>query len=432
LSPAKVDVHFMVLAAMTMAASQFAVQLPSIGGRITVADTLVFLALLLYGREAAVVLAALEGLSSSLRISKKPGTVLFNSAVMSASIFMTAGALQLVFGPSLANYLRPFKGSLVAALCLMALVHYFVNSWLVSIDRSLKTGSSLTTTWREHYLWTSVTYFAGAAAAALIARLMMQFGFFPVILTTPVMAIVYFTYQTYMTSVQAAAAQAKQAEQYVEEQKRQILELEMTRKELHESREHFRNASLHDRLTGLPNRALFMDRLTMAVDRAKRTPDYLFAVLFVDLDRFKIVNDSQGHLAGDQLLIKVGERLKACLRPTDTVARLGGDEFALLLDDIAGFSSALTTAQRLLAEVSQPVVLESSEAFTTASIGIAFKSNDCEAETILRDADAAMYQAKQNGKARYEVFDNAMHSLTPYQAGQPRIMEDSANLTLAN
>jgi len=168
------------------------------------------------------------------------------------------------------------------------------------------------------------------------------------------------------------------------------------------------------------------------IDRAKRTPDYLFAVLFVDLDRFKIVNDSQGHLAGDQLLIEIGDRLKACLRPTDTVARLGGDEFALLLDDIAGFSSALATAQRLLGEISQPVVLESAKAFTTASIGIAFNAHDCEAETILRDADAAMYQAKQNGKARYEVFDKAMHSAKPYQTDQPRIMEESASLTVAN
>ena len=135
------------------------------------------------------------------------------------------------------------------------------------------------------------------------------------ILTTPIVAIVYFTYQTYMKSVEASAAQADQAIRNVEDQQRYISELELIRKELQESREHFRNAALHDSLTGLPNRILLTDRLEIAIQQTKRHPEYLFAVLFLDLDRFKVINDSMGHVAGDHLLVVTARRLKEASGP---------------------------------------------------------------------------------------------------------------------
>lgn len=169
--------------------------------------------------------------------------------------------------------------------------------------------------------------------------------------------------------------------------------------------------ALHDALTDLPNRALFMDRLGRATERCKRNEDYLFAVVFLDLDRFKIVNDSLGHAVGNQLLVAIARRLQACIRAEDTVARLGGDEFVILLEDIETASDATRVAERIQMELAQPCNLGGHEMFITASIGIALSSTGYEQpEDILRDADAAMYRAKALGKSRYEMFDISMHA----------------------
>lgn len=169
--------------------------------------------------------------------------------------------------------------------------------------------------------------------------------------------------------------------------------------------------ALHDSLTGLPNRALFMDRLEQELKRTKSQSTYLFAVLFLDLDRFKVVNDSMGHLVGDKLLVEIARRLENCVRPTDTVARLGGDEFTILLENIADVEIATKVAEKIYKSLTVPFSLENYELFTTASIGIALSSHGYEKpEDILRDADLTMYSAKERGKARYEVFDRSMHT----------------------
>ena len=169
--------------------------------------------------------------------------------------------------------------------------------------------------------------------------------------------------------------------------------------------------ALHDELTGLPNRALLRARLEHAMARAKRRQDYLFAVLFLDLDHFKIVNDSLGHTIGDQQLIATARRLETCLRPGDTVARFGGDEFTILLDDITDISDAIRIAQRLQKHLKQPLRLDGHQVCTTASIGIALSATGYDRpEDLLRDADIAMYRAKALGRARHEVFDTAMHA----------------------
>lgn len=168
--------------------------------------------------------------------------------------------------------------------------------------------------------------------------------------------------------------------------------------------------ALHDALTGLPNRVLFMDRLGFAFRRAKRNFDKSFAVLYLDFDRFKLVNDSLGHIVGDKLLVEISRRLESVLRASDTIARLGGDEFAMLVEDIAHSDEPTEIAERLKEELAQPFNLEGHEVFTTVSIGIATWSRDYEQpEFLLRDADTALYQAKRLGRARYEVFDAEMH-----------------------
>jgi diguanylate cyclase (GGDEF)-like protein len=166
--------------------------------------------------------------------------------------------------------------------------------------------------------------------------------------------------------------------------------------------------AFRDALTGLPNRALFMDRLTHGLTRARRRHEHV-AVLFLDLDRFKVINDTLGHTVGDQLLVEVSNRLGSSLRPGDTVARLGGDEFGLLLEDVADAETAELVALRIEAELAKPLIFEGREVFVTSSIGIALSSERLGTpEEVLRDADLAMYHAKAKGKARHEIFDGTM------------------------
>ncbi|AUB39253.1 CheY chemotaxis protein or a CheY-like REC [Nostoc flagelliforme CCNUN1] len=168
--------------------------------------------------------------------------------------------------------------------------------------------------------------------------------------------------------------------------------------------------AFHDILTGLPNRALFMERLERALMLAKRRANYTFAVLFLDLDRFKVVNDSLGHTIGDQLLTAFARRLENCLRAGDTVARLGGDEFTILLEDINNINDVTGVVERIHEALTSAFQLSGYEVFTTVSIGIALnKGNYNLPEEILRDADIAMYRAKTLGKARHEIFDSSMY-----------------------
>src|SRR5919112_1005881 len=173
-------------------------------------------------------------------------------------------------------------------------------------------------------------------------------------------------------------------------------------------KEQLQHQAFHDLLTGLPNRALFMDRLEHALTRANRRGSKV-AVLFTDLDSFKVINDSLGHKAGDQLLVAIAERLKACLRPEDTAARLGGDEFTILVEDIASVGEVVRIAERIAEILRPPFALEEQEVFATVSTGIALNSTAQEQPAdLLRHADLAMYRAKLRGKARFEVFEPSM------------------------
>ena len=180
--------------------------------------------------------------------------------------------------------------------------------------------------------------------------------------------------------------------------------------EAKQAEKQLRESAFSDALTGLPNRTVFKDRLGRCIERSKRRGNYMFAVLFLDLDGFKIINDSLGHMIGDQLLIAITHRLEKCLRTTDTVARLGGDEFALLLDDIGDISDALRVANRIQEDLHHPFNLSGHEVFSSASIGIVLSTRDyTSVDDFLRDADTAMYRAKGKGKTRHEIFDQDMH-----------------------
>jgi diguanylate cyclase (GGDEF)-like protein/PAS domain S-box-containing protein len=164
--------------------------------------------------------------------------------------------------------------------------------------------------------------------------------------------------------------------------------------------------AFYDGLTALPNRALFLDRLKQAVERSKRRIDYSFAVLFLDLDSFKEINDRLGHTTGDDLLVAIARRLESCLRSGDTVGRFSGDEFAVLLEEIRDVGDAINVAKRIQDTLGLPLTLNGNQIYTTASIGITINRGGFDQpEILLQNADAAMYLAKQKGKARYAVFD---------------------------
>jgi diguanylate cyclase (GGDEF)-like protein len=197
-----------------------------------------------------------------------------------------------------------------------------------------------------------------------------------------------------------------QLEEVIQQRDREIVKHKQTQKKL------FYQA-LHDALTGLPNRTLFMEHLQKALHRITRNKDYLCAVLFIDLDRFKIINDSWGHAVGDRLLIAISHILKECSREVDTVARLSGDEFTILLEDLQDTQDAIAIAERLLEKLTAPIHLGECKVYIGASIGIVFGSVAYQTvNELLRDADIAMYRAKALGKGRYAIFDREMYDRT--------------------
>jgi len=180
--------------------------------------------------------------------------------------------------------------------------------------------------------------------------------------------------------------------------------------ELKDAERQIRHQAFHDALTNLPNRTLFMEHLAMAMKRSRRRDNYLFAVLYMDIDRFKLVNDGLGHGVGDRLLVAFGHKMRESLRDIDILARFGGDEFVILLEDIDEPDYALLVADRLQDALKVPFEIDGNIVFAPASFGIVLNTKDYDkAETIIRDADAAMYHAKEQGRARFKVFDKKLH-----------------------
>src|SRR5215203_4802290 len=219
------DARFIFLCLMVMASSLIAIPIPRVSGRITVADTFVFLTMLMYGGSAAILVSALEGIAATLSISKRPRTILFNSAILATSTFFTAAVLSLNFG-SITAIERGFTQEFFIAICMMALVQYIANTVLIAIEKSSKINESVWNTWRTYYLWTSVTYFAGASAAGIIAILIKAYGFYAIVATVPIILIIGFTYQTYLKNIEVSVAQTEAARVHVEELSKYIGELQ--------------------------------------------------------------------------------------------------------------------------------------------------------------------------------------------------------------
>ncbi|MFN2531146.1 MAG: ATP-binding protein [Pyrinomonadaceae bacterium] len=221
----RVDLRLVTLAVMVVISSQIAVRIPHVSGRITVSDTFIFLTMLMFGGPAAVLLSALEGVFSTLLISKRLRTIMLNSAVLAISTFATATTVRLLVGPPSQIIADGYSADLWAAICLMALVQYVTNTFLIAVEKSYKTNTSIWQTWKTYYFWTSITYLAGASGAGIIANLITVSGFYTIVAAVPIIAIIYFTYTTYLKNIEASGAQAAFAERHVEELSKYIAEL---------------------------------------------------------------------------------------------------------------------------------------------------------------------------------------------------------------
>ncbi|MEP6945177.1 MAG: EAL domain-containing protein [Acidobacteriota bacterium] len=521
----RVDVPLLLLSAFTIIlGSRITIQIPRFKSHIAVSDTFIFLTLLLYGGEFAIVLAALEAFCSSWRFCNKKLTVFFNAATMAVSTSAVVLILEAsgLYSDGVLHGRIGNQTNLVIALSLIALLQFGFNTSIATVYDALKNSLPLWETWKTKYIWTFFSYFIGSTSAGILIQLVDTIGIGVVFATFPVILFVYLTYRMYMKNVEISIQQAEQAEQYA-----RIMEAQS--EALRESEERFRSAfnyapigialvnstgqwlkvnralceilgyteaeflgvdfqsmifsddlgptlvslhdlyagtipssqmeqryvhksgrtvwaswsasitndartenprlifqiqditdkksaekklqheATHDVLTGLPNRSLFMARLTAALDKSRRIPGYRASVLFIDLDRFKYVNDSLGHLVGDLLLKEISVRLVDCMRPSDLVARLGGDEFTILVEGTFDPDEVTRIAERIQNKFGRPFELNGNEVYSSASIGILHASNNhLAAEDMMRDADTAMYQAKRAGKARHEVFNEEM------------------------
>ncbi len=234
LDPKILDAKLAVLVAVTgLLSARITIKIPQFGSWISVSDTFIFLTLFLYGSEAAILMAATEALVSSLRSEycRKPSTVIFNWACAAWAACVSAYTLTYFFGDPVALNNSPTSARFITAVGLVALTQYAANSGIVAVLGALKANGAIWPTWKKHYLWTSITYFAGASSAAVIAKLMLQFGFYALIVTFPIIAIVFFTYRTYLKNIEASANQAEQAERHVEELSHYIAEQERIREQ---------------------------------------------------------------------------------------------------------------------------------------------------------------------------------------------------------
>jgi diguanylate cyclase (GGDEF)-like protein len=427
----RLDLQFVVLAVFTISfGSRLSLKIPGSKVFLMMSDALIFLTFLWYGGETAILLATFEafGFSATYRKNNAPmkaRTVLFNVAVMACS---TAGTYFTFLAYSFLNGATPNyhnNTEFFSFIGLIALAQFLVNSSLVATYHSLKTDLGLWRAWNDKCLVGSITYIFGAGFAGFVYKLIEFSNIFTFLVAAGVIGIIYVTCRGYIKELQKNIEQAEsaerqkaeverlraeEAEKHIGELSAHIAEQQRIGEALRTSKERFRHAALHDALTGLPNRSFFTEQLKYLLDKAKLENDKGFCVLFIDLDRFKNVNDSLGHAVGDELLILVGRRLERIVRQGDTVSRLGGDEFALVLVDINTVEEAAKFAERINETISQPYQLHGQYIYSAPSIGIALSNAEYEQpDDILRDADIAMYHAKERGGG-CAVFDRELRT----------------------
>ncbi len=421
---AKMDLTFIGFLAVTIfIGSTLQIQLPHTKIHLSFSEATIFFFLLAYGTEAAVIAAALETLYTSLSMKRKhinikPQTIALNVAFGVITTFVAGMSAKAIFNTelSIANFQN--LTLLVAVLAVLATVQFILNSFLVAAFTALRTEKSFFNVLSENCFNALIMYAVGATVAGLMIKAIGNIDPILLLVTAAIATTAYVTYRRYVNTVKETSAKAEQAEReraeqaehHIEELQHHIFEQEKTEQALRESHEKFRHAAYHDDLTDLPNRNKFIEVLQFQLEKSHHKPNYEFAVLFLDLNRFKTINDSLGHSIGDELILRVAKRLANLTGESDLVARFSGDEFAIVLTGLEDKKAATEFAEIIHQKLAQPFTISGRQIFTSFSIGIAFgHSLYKKAEEILRDADIAMYHAKES-RRHFEIFDPSMHT----------------------
>lgn len=385
--------QWLILAVVTVVTSSYTIRIPAANSRISIGDTFFFTNLILYGIPAGIITAAVDALLSSVRSNSRARRLqycLFNVAALAG----TAHIGGLVFfstvhrGPLSAKPV-PNAVNLLFPLAALAFTHYLCNSGAVAAIVALEKRRNVVDIWKDSFLWSSITYFAGAAAAGFIVLTVGNATIEVVGVIIPVVLAMYVTYKTYLAKVQEV-----------------------------------RSLAYYDNLTTLPNRLQFEEKLNQALAVAQKSQRAL-ALMFLDLDNFKRINDTHGHGVGDSLLRAVADRLNKTLCASDygsrregwdnevLIGRFGGDEFTILITGIENPQHVVPAAQRILEAFSKPFVLSGRDLSIAASIGISVCPMDgTTSDALLRNADAAMFHAKDNGRSSYQFYSKSMNEVS--------------------
>ena len=392
-------------------------------------DSIIYLAFLFYGGGAAILLAAVEALANCRHLRKKGirisrQMVLFNTAVTVLSTAAGVLAWQTFLKFSTANIQYGATRDLIAALSFLAVGQFLAGSSLMAYLSMLTTENSFWSIWQRDCFASSLTYIAGGTLAFLVYKVAAEADFLTTVVVVSVLGVFYVNYRRTVKDINQSIDQAERAEREkveivelkAQEVKQHAAELEvLLQKEelineaLKQSRNALEHAAFHDFLTDLPNRTYLVERLNLLIEIGIKI-SHKYYVLFLDLKRFKSINDRLGHNVGNRVLRLVGKRLVRHLRKEDTVARLGGTEFAIILNDLASVEEAERIAAQIYERLAQPFLIEGHKIFSDLHIGIApFDAEHHKPEDILRDADIAMHYAKANSTS-IAVFDKNLRA----------------------
>jgi diguanylate cyclase (GGDEF)-like protein len=399
------------------------IQLPRTKIHVTTSDAAIILVFLWYGGEIAIILAFLETAFTSLSFRRQGGTIRYktisiNILIAVAAVFATTIVVRGIFGPVPTLLENADTTQFILLLTVMGFSLFLLNSALVSIFFAAMNDKSVVSVWTQYCLNALVLYLSSAVLAGFTTKAIQEINLFLFAAVCVFFCTLYVTYRRYIDDIKTTSAKAEQvereraeqAESHVLELEHYVERLEQSSHELKQSRARFRHAAYHDGLTGLPNRNHFVDTIRQLIKQKLQQPAVSYAVMFLDQNGFRKINDSLGHSVGDQLIKQVADRLVSIAPKNGTVGRFSGDEFAIILVDDADIPGATELAGLVARTVSKAYQLDGRQVFSSVSIGIAFGTLNYDApEEILRDADIAMYHAKDHGKD-FVIFDDQMRT----------------------